>query len=91
MYLFFMKRCKKPLSKLLDAPLEARFGAEKLVLSATDENRFKVESMRRAPSPAPHISRLTENLNALSRQSRYHHIYYDPLDAFCWILSLEEA
>jgi hypothetical protein len=66
MCLFFKKCCNKPLSKLLDAPLDARFGAEKFVLSSTDENRFKFEIMGRHPSP--HISRLTENIYALSRQ-----------------------
>ena len=50
-----MKRCKKPPSKILDSPLDARFGAENLVLSSTDENRFKVKSMGTALPPPPHI------------------------------------
>jgi hypothetical protein len=61
-----MKRCNEPLSTLLDSPLDARFGAEKLVLSSTDENSFKVKSVVRVPPT--HISRLTENIYALSRQ-----------------------
>jgi hypothetical protein len=51
MCLFFMKRSKKPLSKLLDSPLDSRIGAEELVLSSTDENSFKVDSMDRTPHP----------------------------------------
>jgi hypothetical protein len=72
MCVFFVKRCKKPLSKLLDSPHDTRFGAEKLVLSATDENRFKVERMGR--SPPPHLQANTKHIHPVKTKPLSPHL-----------------